>query len=56
MMKLGCQKDIVECTVQPLPDPIKGAKKDDNKTDEEVVAKHAAIECLTELILQLDHV
>jgi hypothetical protein len=53
MMKSGCQKDILEHTMEPLPDPIKGAKKNDDETDQEV-AKHID-ECLTtELVLQLD--
>ena len=44
MMKSGHQKDILECSTQTLSDPIKGAKKDDDKMDEEL-AKHID-ECL----------
>jgi hypothetical protein len=39
MMKSGHQKDVLECSMQALPDPIKGAKKEDEKTDEEVARK-----------------
>jgi hypothetical protein len=52
MMNSGHQKVILECTTQPLPDPIKGVNKDDGKMDEEV-AKHIN-KCLTELVSQLD--
>jgi hypothetical protein len=49
-MKSGHQKDILEHT-EPLPDPIKVAKKDNDEMDEEV-AKHID-DCLTELVSQL---
>jgi hypothetical protein len=52
MMKLGRQKDCLERTTQPLPDPIKGRKEDEVEVDEDVV-KHIR-ECLTELVSQLD--
>ena len=52
MMKSGRQKDSLERTTQPLPDPIKGGKQDEGETDEDV-AKHID-ECLTELVSQLD--
>jgi hypothetical protein len=52
MMKSGRQKDMLERTTEPLPDPIKGRKGNDDKTDEEVETYIDA--CLTELVSQLD--
>ena len=52
MMKSGRQKDTLERTTEPLPDPICGKVKNDDKTDEEM---KACIEnALTELVSQLD--
>jgi hypothetical protein len=53
MMKSGRQKDSLERTTQPLPDPIKGRKEDELEVDDDV-AKHIDECSLTELVSQLD--
>ena len=52
MMKAGRQKDMLERTTDPLPDPVKGKNQKDEKTEAEV-AIHIQ-DCLTEIMSQLD--
>ena len=52
MMKAGQQKDMLECTTEALPDPIKGKKTTDEQTETELV-RHID-DCLTDLVSQLD--
>ena len=52
MMKSGHQKDMLECTTDPLPEHFHCKAQNKNKSDEEL--ETSIQRSLTELISQLD--